>query len=392
MQQGLKAELKRQLRISTIHESPNLGVSLVRAVSPSNLVRMEQSRISPAPAAAKKSSRRPWFPVTCNLSPVPWFVLFLLIAAAITAAQDATFTKLDASSLPIIQKIQIGGDPDWLSMGFGSVWVSVPRNNEIVRIDPVKNVIQARVALKEDKEPCYGIGIGLDQVWVLNCKSQTLTRINPRSNRVDLRIPVSIDPAGEGGIAVSRTGVWFVSNQDGHSSTLTQVSARTGHTVRKIAVGKDSAVVKLGWGSVWIISSGEGKVYRVNPALGKVTAKIPVHAGPRFATVGAGSLWVMSQSDGSISRINPLTNKVSALIQAQVPGAGGEIAHGGGFIWATMNGTPVIRIDPRHNRVLAEYGNYKNADAIRFGFGSVWVSDHGKGELWRIDPGKMPSR
>lgn len=320
-------------------------------------------------------------------------LLVLLALAGIVIGQQTNgspkFPVHDASSLPIVQKIHIGGDPDWLAIGFGSVWVSVPKNNEIVRVNPIQNVIQTRIALEENKEPCYGIGLGLTRVWVLNCKSQTLARIDPHRNKVDLRIPVSIDPSGEGGIAVSPSGVWFVSNEDGHSSTLMQINAHNGRVIRKIPVGKDSAVVKLGFGSVWVISSSENKVYRVDPLRGKVTAKISVNSGPRFSTIGAGALWVLSQSDGSISRIDPATNKVRSVIPAQIPGAGGEIGYGGGLIWATMNGTPVVRVDPLHNRLIDEYNNYKNADAIRFGFGSVWVSDHGKGDLWRIDPQRM---
>jgi virginiamycin B lyase len=141
---------------------------------------------------------------------------------------------------------------------------------------------------------------------------------------------------------------------------------------------------------VWAISSGEGNVYRIDPARRKVTAMIQVAEGPRFSTEGAGSLWVLSQSDGSVSRIDPATNKVVAVIAAHVPGKGGEICYGGGFIWVTMDGTPVTRIDPAKNKVVDQYGNYPKADGIRYGFDSVWVSDHGKGDLWRIDPGKMP--
>ncbi len=312
----------------------------------------------------------------------------MLSATAQESKAAADFAKLDAQKLPISHKIHIGGDPDWLATGFGSVWVAVPRNNELVRVDPVRNVVQARVAV--DKEPCYGIGIGADRVWVLNCQSQTLTRVDPKANKVDLRTPVKIDPAGEGSIAVDARSVWFVSNEDGHASTLIQASVTTGKTLRKIAVGKDSAVVKLGLGAVWVVSSGENKVYRVDPVNGKVTARIAVAAGPRFATVGAGSLWVLSQSDGSVTRINLRTNKVQATIAAHVPGAGGEICYGGGFIWVTMSGTPVTRIDPVRNKVIDQYVNYPKADAIRYGFGSVWVSDHGKGDLWRIDAGKLP--
>jgi virginiamycin B lyase len=306
------------------------------------------------------------------------------------ARQVADFPRLDASTLPIAHKIQVGGDPDWLAIGFGSVWVAVPKNNELVRVDPAHNDVQARVPV--DKEPCYGIGIGLDKVWVLNCQSQTLTRVDPKISKVDLRVPVQIDQAGEGSIAVDARSVWFVSNDYGHASTLSQVDVKTGHTVKRIAIGKDSAVVKSGFGSVWAVSSGEGRVYRVDPKTGKVTAMIAVAASPRFATVGAGSLWVLSQSDGSVARIDPLTNKVKAVIAVQVPGAGGEICYGGGFIWVTMNGTPVTRIDPARNKVVDQYGNYQKADAIRYGFGSVWVSDHGKGDLWRIDAAKFPRR
>jgi virginiamycin B lyase len=310
------------------------------------------------------------------------------IAKDVQPKAAAEFPKLDAATLPITQKIQIGGDADWLAIGFGSVWVTVAKNNELVRVDPVRNVVQARVPV--DKEPCYGIGIGMDRVWVLNCQGKTLTRINPKTNVVDLRMPVNIDAGGEGSIAVDERYVWFASNADGHSSTLEQVEVKTGHKLKGIAVGKETGVVKLAFGSVWAISSGEGNVYRIDPAKRKVTAMITVAQGPRFTTEGAGSLWVLSQSDGSVSRIDPTSNQVAAVIPVHVPGKGGEICFGGGFIWVTMDGNPVTRIDPATNKVVDQYGNYPKADGIRYGFGSVWVTDHGKGELWRIDPAKMP--
>jgi len=296
----------------------------------------------------------------------------------------AEFRKLDASTLPITAKIHIDGDPDWLGIGFGSVWVSVPKNNEVVRINPQTNAIQARIKVGE--EPCYGIGIGKLYVWVLNCKSQNLTRIRPRDNTVDRINPVRIAPHGEGGIAIRENAVWYVGNEDGHSSTLIRKISRATKTLK---VGADSAVVNSAFGSIWVTSTGDAKVYRIDPLRHKIITQIAVPASPRFTTIGQGSVWVLSQSDGSVSRINPTTNKVIASIATHVPGAGGDIASGGGYIWVAASGTPVTRIDPKSNKVLEQYGNYKGADAIRFGFGSVWVSDHGKGDLWRIDPKKL---
>lgn len=312
----------------------------------------------------------------------------LLLAASSTSAQQPEFPKFDVADLPVSARIHIGGDPDWLAIGFGSVWVSVPRNNEIVRIDPKHNVVQARIPV--DQEPCYGIGIGRGQVWVLNCKSQTLTRIDPDKGKVDLRVPVSIAGEGEGSIAVGDSGVWFVGNEDGHSSTLVRADLANGNTLMKIPVGSDSAVVNLAFGSVWVTSSGDNKVYRVDPDTGKVVARIDVAAKPRFTTIGAGSVWVLSQSDGSVTRINPASNAVQSVINAGVPGAGGDIAWGGNYVWVSAAGTPLTRIAQQSARVVDQYGNYKGADAIRFGFNSVWISDHGKGDVWKIEPEKLP--
>ena len=294
----------------------------------------------------------------------------------------------DASALPIRAKIHIGGDPDWLASGFGSIWVSVPKLNQIVRIDARANVVQARI--KVDQEPCYGIGIGVARAWVLTCKGQSLNRINPFTNQVDLRVPVKIAPEGEGSIAVAGNSVWLVGNEDGHAGTLLQISAADGHTLRKIHVGVASAVVNSGFGAIWVTSSGEGTVYRVNPKTGEVVARIPVAAKPRFTTIGFGSVWVLSQADGTVSQIDPASNTVKTVIPVGVPGSGGDISAGGTMIWVAAAGIPLSRIEPRLGRVVDQYGNYEGADAIRYGFNSVWVSDHRKGDVWRIDPGIFP--
>ena len=62
------------------------------------------------------------------------------------------------------------------------------------------------------------------------------------------------------------------------------------------------------------------------------------------------------------------------------------------IIQTNSAGDNIHLIDPASNKVVDQYCNYPKADAIRYGFGSVWVSDHGKGELWRIDPAKMRGR
>src|SRR5258708_2500888 len=68
-------------------------------------------------------------------------------AASTKQEAKADFPRLDAAKLPISKTIHVGGDPDWLGIGLGSVWVAVPKTNEVVRINPARNVAQARIAV-----------------------------------------------------------------------------------------------------------------------------------------------------------------------------------------------------------------------------------------------------
>ena len=52
----------------------------------------------------------------------------------------------------------------------------------------------------------------------------------------------------------------------------------------------------------------------------------------------------------------------------------------------TAEGSPVVRIDPRRNRVVARIPLQKfRASGIAFGDSGVWVSDAGSDQVWRVD-------
>jgi YVTN family beta-propeller protein len=141
----------------------------------------------------------------------------------------------------------------------------------------------------------------------------------------------------------------------------------------------------VGFGSVWVTTAAGSTVERVDPSTLKVVAKIRVRAGPRFLATGEGAVWVLNQSDGSVSRIDPHTSRVAATILVNVPGEGGCIAAGEGAVWVTMPGTPLSSIDPDQNVVTEQFTGV-GGDCISTGFGSVWLSNHELGNVWRISP------
>jgi hypothetical protein len=90
-------------------------------------------------------------------------------------------------------------------------------------------------------------------------------------------------------------------------------------------------------------------------------------------------------SDGSVSRIDPPTNEAAATLAVNVSGEGGCIAAGEGGVWVTMPGTPVTSIDPRCDVVREQFTGV-GGDCISTGFGSVWLSNHELGNVWRLRP------
>ncbi len=290
-----------------------------------------------------------------------------------------------SESLAIISRIPVPGGPDWLGMGFGSVWVSNSPDNSVSRIDPRTAQVIARIAVGQD--PCLGVGIGFEAVWIPNCKDKSLSQIDPKTNKVVRTTPIDIAGQGEGTIGVGEDSIWLLTNRNGTvSGTLSRISPRTGKVIADIAVPAESYVAVVGFGSVWVTSTGGNAVLRIDPRTNRVAAKIRVHRSPRFTSAGAGSLWVLNQSDGTVSRIDPATNRVTATIAVGVPGPGGDIAVGGGSVWVSSDGVPVSQINPLANRVVRQFAGGHGADAIRFGYGFVWVSDHKKGEVWKIRP------
>lgn len=102
-------------------------------------------------------------------------------------------------------------------------------------------------------------------------------------------------------------------------------------------------------GSLWV-SDYSGRVLRVDPATGSVTARIDVDGHPEGIAAGAGAVWVASPDaykdgrDSLLSRIDPRTGDVERI---KVSGYVDALAVGAGGVWLLDWHDPVLRrIDP----------------------------------------------
>lgn len=188
----------------------------------------------------------------------------------------------------------------------------------------------------------------------------------------------------------------------------------------------------LAAGSLWI-ADFEGRVTRVDPATGRVTARISVEGHPQAIAAGTDGIWAVSPALGTgaesvLSRIDPHSGKVAERVRIDgyvdgiATGAGGlwlidgnrlerigarparvplrrasTLAAGGGTLWAIGADGAVVAVDGASLEVD------RLRDAIGLGHGpapnalaaddhGAWVVARGDGEVLRLEAGRIAAR
>jgi virginiamycin B lyase len=281
------------------------------------------------------------------------------------------------SALPILAKISILGVPDWVGLDRDAVWISNQTKNSIARIDPRIDKVVATVPV--GRSPCSGLGVGFGAVWVPCCRDARIDRVEVGSNRVVASIPTTIADS-EGGIGVGEGGVWTLADRQG---TLLHIDPSNNDIVARTKTAVGSVAAAAGGGAVWVTSPEKDLLCRIDPGRHELVAQISVGPRPRFLAVGLGAVWTLNQGDGSVSRVDPRTDQVVATIPAGIPGDGGDISVGEGFVWVTAKNVPLTKIDPATNKVVVQFVG-EGGDALRVGQGAIWLCSFFLQEAWHV--------
>jgi len=292
-----------------------------------------------------------------------------------TGVQSAGLQHNIAELVPVAT-FPVQGHPDWMAVTDDAVWVTSSSANHVVRLDARSN--QPGVIVTVAK-PCAGLALGFGSLWIPSCGDHTVVRVDPVTGAGQAIIAAG--PAdSEGGITTGAGSVWIVTSKE---SDLARIDPATNTVLAHIRIPAGSFNPIFVNDSIWVSSNTGGTLVRVNPATNTVASETPVGPKPRFLTAGAGAVWVLNQGDGTIARVDATTGKRTAVIAAGIPGLGGEIAFGGGSVWATVFEYPITRIDPATNAVTGQWHG-AGGDSIRYGHGSVWLTSLMGGKVWRL--------
>jgi YVTN family beta-propeller protein len=276
--------------------------------------------------------------------------------------------------------IKLGGRPDWMAVTPDSVWMANSSIHTVHQIDPATNREVARIECPG--EPDSGIAAGFGHIWVpITGPTPALIGIDETTHRVARTF--AIGPAdAEGGIAVSNDSLWMVSGKNG---PLLRIDPGSGKIRQRIALPAGSYNPTRIDREIWVTSVESNLVSCVDAESGAVLGHVPTGPRPRFSTGNGQFVWVLNQGDGSVTKIDRATREAIATIAVGVPGGGGEICFGGGFVWVTVFDLPLTKIDARTDQVTCQWVG-RAGDAVRFGFDSVWLSNLRDGLLLRLQP------
>ena len=301
-------------------------------------------------------------------------------AAAVSATADLPAAELIAS-IPGVQLIAAGRTADWITVAGGSAWVANV-DDGVARYDVRTGALLGSTLLGSNPAStniCLAMDATAESLWVGDCTTTTVVRVDLATGSVASTIDLPFDSiAAESSIAAGDGAVFALS---GHAPlTIARIDQKT-NAVTTFAAPPGARALRVGAGARWV--SADTELDRLNPATGAVEATIPVSAGARFLTFGEGSVWVMSND--IVTRVDPVTNTVAASIPVTpMVVFGGDIAVGGGYVWARVSDVLVAKIAPATNTVVTRYGPPSGSGSVGADDQAVWISAHDVSSLWRV--------
>jgi virginiamycin B lyase len=323
-----------------------------------------------------------------------------VVGAASVSASASAASKAIGPHAKVVAKIAIPEGTGGLTVGEGAVWALSWSKWTLMRIDPHKNVITARVKVKPTNscppspDTCGQVAAGNGAVWVSMRTDNVVARVDPKTSKVTAMIAVGKEPDG---IATSPGAVWVANHGDATSGpSVSRIDPATNQVVATISVGPTTACcsdhmgVIPGAGSVWVTVPNGNALVRIDAATNAVTATITStkHEDEPCGgvAVSEAAVWVAGAHCGSVIRqIDPRTNRPTGR---RVNGSVSPINIGLAFgsLWVSdLDARSILRIDPRTRQIIGILPVSGIPVLLTVGLGAVWVRDD-TGHVLRIAP------
>jgi streptogramin lyase len=212
------------------------------------------------------------------------------------------------------------GSPIAVLAGLGAVW-TLDTSGVISRLDPVSAKVTSRI--QTGMAAPYNLWSGAGSLWSADDRAGEIVRIDPARRRVIARIAVGDGPAD----MVFRDGrAWVVNHRD---LGLVAIDTATNRPRKLVTLSApNGAPERIAWaaGSLWVTGRGTD-LLRLDPDTGATQATIEIGAGGIDVVAAGGALWVPSRNAAvdargfptmsTLRRVDQTTNAVTTPVQTK---------------------------------------------------------------------------
>jgi hypothetical protein len=309
------------------------------------------------------------------------------VAETTSDAVTAATSTVTPGLVPVTDIVKAGAkqlqvlDADWVQVVDGDAWTTLASG----RLQQLHGTTGAPgFAVPVSPETCTAMDVGDGSVWVGVCSNPSqVLRVDPRSGKVQARISLpGMKIVEEGSVGSGEGAVWVVTTPH---RQLVRIDPSANKVVKVTAVPDGVVAARAGLGALWITNPERGELLRLNPKTSAVEATIKVGRGARFFDVGEGAVWVQNNDDATVSRVDPKSNRVVATIRVDEGAvSGGDLAVGGGYVWARVTSALVAKIDPATNTVIARYGPRLGSGSVAADESAAWITAHDADAVYRL--------
>jgi YVTN family beta-propeller protein len=205
-------------------------------------------------------------------------------------------------------------------------------------------------------------------------------RADPASGRVVDLIPIGGQP---GSIVGGSHAVWVASTLNGVIHRIDPATETISQTIR---LGQaHTSGIAFGHGVLWVADTTDHAVVEIDTMTGSATRTFSLDVRPTSLVVGEGALWVADHDAGLVAEIDLASGQTVATIH--VGNGPAALALGARALWvANSVDSTVSRINPETGAVVATIPVGSGPAALAVAGGSVWVANQYSGTVSRIDP------
>lgn len=268
-----------------------------------------------------------------------------------------------------------------------------------------------------------GLTINDTSVWAVSFETSTIAKVDPTTNAV---IDV-VDIEGNAATALAiGADVWVAGYGSAAATNLYRIDAESATLISRFGMGELCCDLSFGGESLWAVDPS-GRLLLIDPLTGDLLNEFPITIDRNAhtnAVYSEGHVWVASDTTG-LSRVDPS----SGAIETFDVGGGVPFIVRDGLLWGAsanelwavdadgvvverialvdsievlsleVNGSDVwvgirhpgyvgavLRIERATGVVLQEFDEIDIPARMVIGFGSLWVTESGGSELYRLGP------